>query len=68
MLESGGEFLFKTDHPEYFEESMLALRDCAQLRQVDWPEDAFPYPQTDFERLWRGQGKAIQRARFRVSD
>ncbi len=64
VLEPGGEFLFKTDHAEYFEEAMAVLAGRDRLGEVDWPEDAFPYPQTDFERLWRGQGKAIHAARF----
>lgn len=66
VLEAGGEFLFKTDHAEYFEEAMEVLSECPTLTQIDWPGGAFFYPQTDFEGLWRGQGKAIYSARFVV--
>ena len=64
VLQPGGEFLFKTDHPEYFEQSMEALRECADLEEIDWEAGEFFYPQTDFEALWRGQGKPIHTARF----
>jgi tRNA (guanine-N7-)-methyltransferase len=33
--------------------------------RLDWPNDAFFYPQTSFEKQWLGQGKPIQRARWR---
>lgn len=67
VLEADGEFCFKTDHDEYFEESMLVLDAYQGLQQIDWPQDAFPYPQTDFERLWLKEGRSIQSARFKVS-
>lgn len=68
VLESGGEFLFKTDHAEYFEESMIALRDFEWLDELEWGEEDFFYAQTDFEALWRGEGRTIYRARFRIRD
>ena len=66
VLAPGGEFLFKTDHAEYFEESLLAIRESGLLEEVDWAEDEFFYAQTDFEELWRGEGREIYWARFRV--
>ena len=68
VLVPGGEFLFKTDHEEYYEESMLALAEAEYLEQIDWPADAFFYPQTDFEGQWREEGRRIQSARFRLTD
>jgi tRNA (guanine-N7-)-methyltransferase len=68
VLEPGGEFLFKTDDEEYFEESMSVLVNEDSLQQLPWEEDAFFYPQTDFERRWLGQGKPIQSARFKAID
>ncbi len=66
MRLSGGEFLFKTDHLEYFEESMEALKTSGLLDEHDWSDDDFFYAETDFERLWRGQGRDIYRARFLI--
>ncbi len=64
VLAPGGEFLFKTDDAPYFEAAMEAITDCPLFRSITWDENAFPYPLTDFEKLWLGQGKTIQRARF----
>ena len=64
VLEADGEFLFKTDDPPYFEEGIECLRESGLFREEAWPEDAFFYPSTDFERQWLAEGKRIQRARF----
>jgi len=66
VLQPGGEFLFKTDHAEYFAVAMEVLNVCPFLEEEGWAEDDFFYPQTDFEGLWRGQGKPIYSARFRL--
>ena len=68
VLEPGGEFLFKTDHEEYFEEGIEAVSESALFARIDWEDDSFFYAQTDFERLWRGEGRGIHRARYRVKD
>ena len=65
ILKEDGEFLFKTDHPDYFEESMLALENFDLLEQLSWNTDDF-YPITDFERIWTKEGKKIYSARFCV--
>ncbi len=65
ILKEDGEFLFKTDHPDYFEESMLALENFDLLEQVPWYTDDF-YPVTDFEKIWTKEGKKIYSARFCV--
>lgn len=65
ILKEDGEFLFKTDHPDYFEESMLALENFDLLEQLSWNTDDF-YPVTDFEKIWTKEGKKIYSARFRV--
>jgi tRNA (guanine-N7-)-methyltransferase len=67
VLADGGEFLFKTDHPPYFEEALETIEASKRFCRLEWEEDAF-YPQTDFEAHWLGQGKAIHRARFKVRD
>ena len=65
ILKEDGEFLFKTDHPDYFEESMLTLKNFDLLKQVPWNTDDF-YPVTDFEKIWTKEGKKIYSARFCV--
>jgi tRNA (guanine-N7-)-methyltransferase len=73
ILDADGEFLLKTDDTEYFEnalESMITLAvdeisGKALFERLDWEEDAFPYPQTGFERHWLGMGRSIHRARWR---
>lgn len=65
ILKEDGEFLFKTDHPDYFEESMLALENFDLLEQLSWNTDDF-YPVTDFEKIWTKEGKRIYSARFCV--
>ncbi|MGB1759463.1 MAG: tRNA (guanosine(46)-N7)-methyltransferase TrmB [Verrucomicrobiales bacterium] len=65
ILKEDGEFLFKTDHPDYFEESMLALENFDLLEQLSWNTDDF-YPVTDFEKIWTKEGKKIYSARFCV--
>lgn len=65
ILKEDGEFLFKTDHPDYFEESMLALENFNLLEQLSWNTDDF-YPITDFEKIWTKEGKKIYSARFCV--
>ena len=66
VLEPGGEFLFKTDHEEYFEEGLEAVRGSELFDELEWDDEIFYYAETDFERLWRGEGRGIHLARFRV--
>jgi tRNA (guanine-N7-)-methyltransferase len=66
ILNKEGEFLFKTDHQEYFEEAIVALSDCHMLERIAWDSKEF-YPVTDFERLWLSEGKEIYSARFKTT-
>ena len=66
VLDPDGEFLFKTDHLEYFEESMSVLKSFSSLKEIQWDPDLY-YPKTDFEKLWTEQGKKIYYARFRTN-
>lgn len=68
VLEPGGEFLFKTDHQEYFDEGVEALRGSTLFDELAWEDEDFFYAETDFERLWRGQGRPIYRVRLRIRD
>ena len=69
LLADGGEFLFKTDHVEYFEHVSEVLPEIDFFEACDWPQndaaDAFFYPRTDFEKQWLEQGRPIQRLRLR---
>lgn len=64
LLQPGGEFLFKTDHPDYFEQASECIAAFPGLEALPWEEDALFYPETDFERLWKGEGKPIHRVRL----
>lgn len=65
VLEPGGEFLFKTDHDEYFEWAGEQIAEFGKFERLDWPEDAFFYPKTDFQILWESQGKSLNALRLR---
>ena len=65
VLEPGGEFLFKTDHDEYFEWAEEVVAEFSGLERLDWPEDAFFYPKTDFQIQWEAEGKRLQGIRLR---
>ena len=64
LLRPGGEWLFKTDHPEYFAEAVATIQASGLFTATHWPADCFPYPLTDFERQWLAEGKTIRSARF----
>lgn len=67
VLEPGGEFLFMTDHEEYFlwaEEKVAAF---GGFERLAWDEDSFFYPKTDFQQLWESEGKSMWRLRCRKS-
>jgi tRNA (guanine-N7-)-methyltransferase len=65
VLEPGGEFLFKTDHDGYFDWAEEEVQAFGRFERVDWPEDAFHYPKTDFQIQWESQGKRLQALRLR---
>lgn len=64
-LVPGGEFLFMTDHEEYFQWATEKVRQFGKFEQLEWSEDTFFYPKTDFQRLWESEGKTIWRLRCR---
>jgi tRNA (guanine-N7-)-methyltransferase len=65
LLADGGELLFKTDHPGYFEHVAEVMEEIDFFEPCEWLEDAFFYPQTDFEKQWLADGRTIQRLRLR---
>ena len=64
-LMPGGEFLFMTDHEEYFAWVGDKVAECGGFERLEWPEDAFFYPKTDFQRQWEAEGKTLWRLRYR---
>jgi len=67
VLVPGGEFLFMTDHEEYFKWAEDMAARCPGLVRQDWHEDSFFYPKTAFQQLWESQGKLIWRLRCRTA-
>lgn len=65
VLEPGGEFLFMTDHPEYFEWATEQVTRFGKLERLEWTEDTFFYPKTDFQIQWEAEGKSMHRLRGR---
>ena len=64
-LEPGGEFLFMTDHEDYFRWAGEKLAACGGFKPLPWDEDAFFYPKTDFQLQWEAEGKRMWRLRCR---
>ncbi|HBJ84821.1 MAG TPA: tRNA (guanosine(46)-N7)-methyltransferase TrmB [Verrucomicrobiales bacterium] len=67
ILVPGGEFLLKTDDQPYFEDALVSFDSRThQFERLDWPDDAFFYPTTDFEQSWLNIDRDIHRARWRL--
>jgi tRNA (guanine-N7-)-methyltransferase len=62
-LVPGGEFLFMTDHPEYFEWAVEKFAAFGKFERLEWEEDTFFYPKTDFQLQWEAEGKSMHRLR-----
>jgi tRNA (guanine-N7-)-methyltransferase len=65
ILAPDGEFLLKSDHEEYFENAVESFAARPTFVREPWPENAFSYPQTDFEMQWLAEGRSIHRGRWR---
>ncbi len=63
-LAADGEFLFKTDHEEYFDWVLDHFRRSSLFEEKAWNDDDFYYPKTDFQLQWEEQGKSIHRVLF----
>lgn len=61
----GGEFLFMTDHEEYFRWASEKVEKFGKFERLEWTEDSFFYPKTDFQELWESEGKVMWRLRCR---
>lgn len=64
-LEPGGEFLFMTDHEDYFRWAEEKVAEFGKFERLAWVEDSFFYPKTDFQQLWESEGKSMWRLRCR---
>jgi tRNA (guanine-N7-)-methyltransferase len=64
VLEPGGEFLFKSDHAAYFDDTCAAVEAVGRFRRLPWSGDEFFYPPTGFERRWLADGRQVHRARW----
>ncbi len=64
-LVPGGEFLFMTDHEEYFHWAAEKVTAFGNFELLEWSEDSFFYPKTDFQELWESEGKSMWRLRCR---
>jgi tRNA (guanine-N7-)-methyltransferase len=65
VLMPGGEFLFMTDHEEYFRWAEEKVAAFGELERLEWIEDGFFHPKTDFQQLWESEGKSMWRLRCR---
>ncbi|MCE9519898.1 MAG: tRNA (guanosine(46)-N7)-methyltransferase TrmB [Verrucomicrobia bacterium] len=65
VLQPDGEFLFKSDDETIFANALESIGALSGLEKLDWPDDAFPYPETAFERQWLALSRTMQRARWR---
>lgn len=65
LVPGTGEFLLKTDDRVYYEDALASLGARPEFEPLEWPEDAFFYPTTDFEAHWCAMGRDIHRARWR---
>jgi tRNA (guanine-N7-)-methyltransferase len=68
ILVPGGEFLLKTDDADYYAAATEQFDGLPAFTRLDWPEDAFFYPQTDFERQWLSAGRDMHRARWQLAE
>lgn len=64
-LVPGGEFLFMTDHEEYFQWAAQKVAEFGKFELLEWEEDSFFYPKTDFQQQWESEGKSMFRLRCR---
>lgn len=65
-LQPGGEFLFMTDHEEYFQWAREKVVAFGKFELLEWDEDTFFYPKTDFQVQWENEGKSMFRLRCRT--
>lgn len=65
VLLPGGEFLFMTDHEEYFQWALDQVESHGRFERLVWEENSFFHPKTDFQIQWENEGKSMWRLRCR---
>jgi len=65
VLADEGEFLFMTDDREYFDWSLEKTAAHGAFARIDWEEESFFHPKTDFQRQWEAEGRVMWRSRWR---
>jgi tRNA (guanine-N7-)-methyltransferase len=65
LLVPGGELLFMTDAPAYFEEALATRSYDPFFEREPWEEGDFFYAKTDFEEQWLAEGRTMHRLRLR---
>ncbi len=63
-IKPGGEFCFKTDHPEYYEWVCEEMDTFKKFTKQEWNDDTFFYPKTDFQLQWEAEGKSMHQLRY----
>lgn len=66
VIQPGGEFCFKTDHEEYFQWSLEQVELYGKFPKLEWTDDTFFYPKTDFQLQWEAQGKIMHSLRLAI--
>lgn len=66
VIHPGGEFCFKTDHEEYFQWSLEQVELYGKFPKLEWTDDTFFYPKTDFQLQWEAQGKMMHSLRLAI--
>ena len=65
VLMPGGEWLFMTDHEEYFQWTADKVAEHGGWERLEWSEDSFFHPKTDFQVQWEAEGRSMWRLRCR---
>ena len=68
LLTSDGEFLFRTDHEEYYKWSVEKMADFPEFLTIPWEEGDFFYPKSDFQLQWEALGKKLHNLRCLKGD
>jgi len=63
LLKGDGEFLFRTDHKEYYDWSCEHMANYNKFTTKPWDENDFFYPKSDFQLQWEAEGKKLHNLR-----
>lgn len=63
LLNDDGEFLFRTDHEDYYEWAAERMAAYPHFKTIAWEEEDFYYPKSDFQLQWEAEGKYLHNLR-----